>query len=793
MKLLGNVDLGKVGTNEALGVASGIFTLDLNGFTLSADSNKGVINVSGSAKLTVKNGKITNTATKGVATRSSAITIEYGYAELENVELTGGSEYGEQACSAVLYTGTLRITDSTFNGALRVYSGSLAQIELKIKSATLNNGIEYVYDSDSNKDYDGLKAFFADSCMLFDESGKYIDLTSDAYWSVGTSSTTFKYADKAIVKSHEHTYADGKCSECDYVCPHDSGINDREAGYFEKAICSVCHAEYGDYAEDTTAPTGEIKIKECSWWQTVLNKISFGLFFKEDASMIITATDDSYSRPGFDETKHAVKIECLVSDGILSEEAVENSTEFRDYTIPINFSTERQYVVYVRLTDHAGNIAYAGSDGFEIDKTAPLIEGMKSGGVYSFCGEKTITVTDKNIDKAAMDDTEITLDENGQYTLPVDSEKHKIVVADMAGNETTVWITVYPSHDFDKSTDTCINCGTLAAAKVENGDISDRFATGDELFKALADAKYKGAVVTLLTDLTFTKNVSPSGEAQLQNDLTIDLNGKTLQRPENGTLVVFGGAVRIWSSNGEGTLATNLCVFGDNASLTMDSGIGEVKRVMFRLGNLTIRSGRYGTLNIICDEENTADLITLYGGSYNLIYFATDCPATAGQILGKDCRYDGVDYSTVLGEKSLSRVSVIPCDHADLYDFVCVGCGMEIFLSVEANGETKRFGIFEDAIRYAEQNEGCTVKLLRDIKLDEAMAGSLIIDGYKVELTTGKYTIDLNGKALDVNISQFDVFENGDLTIGDSAGGEGRCRSGGDPGSGRHHQGYREA
>ena len=98
LKLLGDVDLGKVGTNEALSVASGTFTLDLNGFTLSADSsNKGVINIAGSAKLTVKNGKITNTATKGVATRSSAITIDYGnvICEEENtadlITLYGGS------------------------------------------------------------------------------------------------------------------------------------------------------------------------------------------------------------------------------------------------------------------------------------------------------------------------------------------------------------------------------------------------------------------------------------------------------------------------------------------------------------------------------------------------------------------------------------------------------------------------------------------------------------------------------------------------------------------------------
>ena len=777
LKLLCDVDLGQLGTNTAISVKSGAFTLDLNDFTLSAAySSGGVINVSGSAKLTVKNGKLVNTATKGFAASSTAITLYYGTVELENVELTGGSEYGEQVYSAAVNAGTLRIMDSTFNGALRAYPDALAKIELKIASATLNNGIEYTYDDNSNRDYDGLKGFFADGCMLFDKNGKYIDLTSDDYWSVGKSSTTFKYTDKAIVKSHEHTFVDGKCAECGYACPHDSGKNDREAGYFEKAICSVCHCEYGDFAPDTTAPTGKIKIKERNWWQTVLNAISFGLFYNEDASMIITATDDSYSQPGFDETKHAVKIECFVSDGILSEEAVENSTEFREYTKSIDFSTEQPYVVYVRLTDHAGNVTYAGSVGFEIDKTAPRIEeGMENGGVYSFCGEKAITVTDKNIDKITMDGAEITLDKNGQYTLPVDSEKHKIIAADKAGNETTVWITVYPAHDFDKTTDTCLNCGTLAAAKVEKGEISDRFATGDELFKALEDAKYNGAVVTLLTDVTITKNVSASGEAHIKNDLTIDLNGKTLQGAENKYIMVAGGAVRIYSSNGEGTLATDLSVYGTDASLTMDSGIGEVGRILFRLGNLTIRSGRYGVLNIVYEEGDVADIITLYGGSYDSIYLASAGSATAEQLLGKGCRYDGVSYATAQAKKQLSNVSVIPCNHADLSDFVCVGCGMEIFLSVEANGETKLFGTFEDAIRYAEQNDGCTVKLLQDITLCRENVGSLI-SNYYIYLKTGTYMLDLAGKALTIgdgaeSLQGLSVTGGCNLTVTDTVGG----------------------
>ena len=142
----------------------------------------------------------------------------------------------------------------------------------------------------------------------------------------------------------------------------------------------------------------------------------------------------------------------------------------------------------------------------------------------SFCGGKTITVT--------LDDAEISVDKNGQYTLPSDSKQHTICVTDKAGNETIVYITVYPSHDFDLETDTCRNCGTSAAAKVENGGISDRFANGDELFKALEDQKYSGATVTLLTDATITDY------AHLKNDVTMDLNGKKLQTDGNSGITM---------------------------------------------------------------------------------------------------------------------------------------------------------------------------------------------------------------------------------------------------------------
>ena len=789
LRLLCDVTLGEA--EDGIIAGSGKFTLDLGGKTISGTITNQLLTVKGTADITVKNGALTNTFSdnsgKVELDTANALKIDGGAVTLEKVKLTSGrGDQGGHTHAVLLLDGSLTVLSGTFNGELSVErKTSAAQPVLKITEAALNDGISYsyIYEGDPNapddqvRDYAAVKAIFADGSMLFEEDGRYIDVTDEDLWSGrgtdGVLTVGFSYGEACTVEPHTHdTFVDGKCAQCGYACPHDSGKNDREASYFQKAVCSLCRCEYGDYVPDTTAPTGEIKVKDRTWWESLLHTISFGLFFNEEVKAEITATDDSYTQAGFDEKKHAVKIEYLISNTAMSEEAVKAST-FTEYNGAIDFSDEDQYVIYVKLTDHAGNIAYAGSDGFEIDKTAPLIEGMKNGGVYSFCGEKTITVTDKNIDKAAMDDVEITLDENGQFPLPVDSEKHKIVVADKAGNETTVWITVYPSHDFDKTTDTCLNCGTLAAAKVENGDISDRFATGDELFKALKDEKYNGATVTLLTDVTVTKNVSPSGEAYLTNDLTIDLNGKTLQGTENKYIVFAGGTVRIYSSSGEGTLAADLSVRGAETSLAMDSGIGEAGRIMFRDGYLAVYSGRYKLLNILYGNGSVAELIDLYGGSYGSVYLADAGSATAEQILGKGCRYDNVDYATAQTKKGLSNVTVTPCDHTDLNDFVCVGCGMEIFLSVEKNGETTLFGTFEDAIRYAEENEGCTVKLLRDLTLDDATVGSLL-GGYSLVFGEGEYTLDLAGKTLTVGAvegSYLTVSVECDLTISDSVGG----------------------
>ena len=777
LKLLGDVDLGKVSSNEILRAASGTFTLDLNGFTLSADSNDGVINVSGSAKLTIKNGKLTNTATRGLATSSTAITVNYGYAELENVELTGGSQYGEQAYSAFLGAGTLCITESTFNGVLMVYPDALAKIELEINSATLNNGIEYKYDDNSNKDYDGLKGFFADGCMLFAGNGKYIDFTSDAYWSAGTSSTTFKYADKAIVKSHEHTLVDGVCSECDYACPHNGG-NEREASYFQKAICSVCHAEYGDYVEDTVLPTGEIQVEDRAWWQSILNTISFGVFFKDDVTVTISATDDSYEQQGFDETK-VVKIEYLISTEPLTPETV-MACGFNEYTEPFGISDEDQYVIYAKLTDHAGNVAYASTDGFEIDRTVPVIENMTDGGHYSFCKETIIKIEENNVDKVILDGEEKTLDDDNQlYIRAYDNVEHTLTVTDKAGNTLTVYIAGYTAHEIDEETLTCRHCGLAASAKLTADDYTGYYGTVTEALNyALSAYKYKNIVVTLLRNVGYgdpaASTISLPGSP---TSFTLDLDGYYLGGGFIQNVGGYHGTMTVISSAPGGALLMDVEMRSEGATLIMGEGF-EHSQLMSGIwqysGNVEIHEGNYNILKLNDPDKKKTEL---YGGCFNEISISTE-GVTCADLLAPEHRYEGVSYADAKAATELQNVEVVPCTHDTLDENgYCTGCGFYLLLSVEKDGVIKNFETVESAISYAEQSEnaGCTVKLLRDITLSKENIGSWIYN-YYINLATGTYTLDLAGKTLTIgdgaeSLQGLKVTDGCNLTVTDTVGG----------------------
>ena len=809
LKLLCDITLDKA--EDGIIAQSGKFTLDLNGKTVSGEITNQLLTVSGAANITIRDGKLINTFNKDQTdinqTCASTLDIDGGTVTLDRVELTAGHGFeGARSYAAYIFSGNLTVVDGTFTGALTVGDIWGAHPSVKITSATLHNGIIYGYLGTTDLNYAGLKAVFADGSMLFDKDGKYIDVENEAYWQIEGEGedvyVAFVYGEECVIKSHTHnSYVDGKCAECGYACPHDSGINDREAGYFEKAICSICHCEYGDFAPDTTAPTGEIKVKDRTWWESFLHAITFGLFYKEKVTVEITASDDSYSQAGYNPDEHAVKIEYFISETALGEEEVK-ALAFKEYTDPIDLTDDQRYVIYVRLTDYAGNIAYASSGGFAIDTTAPVIEVDADGQSKRYsdgqraevCGTTQFNFIDDNFDAAyvIIDGKKESIWGDSYFADPSNSSDAYLIerwitfeVHDKAGNISTVEVYVHKDHSFDEETGVCDYCGYQAAVliKCSNDNNEEAFVSGgglDETMRKADENRFDRFYLKLYGNVEKKSGAGTYGSTSKK--WTFDLNGYTISNPSSvdpdsvAALFYVAGDIT-FVGNG----AMNADVMVDGGPLTID-GECSFQKLEHKRGTLTVNAGSFESLIISKLDVNWSYTreTALYGGHYGEVKIVDIEGLTCADLLARGYRFEGISYDDAKVTE-LKNVTVVACDHADIgSDGICPDCGMEFSLSVEANGTTKLFETFESAIRYAEQNDGSTVKLLQDITLCRENVGSLI-SNYYIYLKTGTYTLDLAGKALTIgdgaeSLQGLSVTGGCNLTVTDTVG-DGKIKS----------------
>ena len=262
------------------------------------------------------------------------------------------------------------------------------------------------------------------------------DMTITAQWEINRYTITFDTAGGSEIDSITQDYSSIITAPADPT---------REGYTFigwDKAIPATMPAENITITaqwEDSENPTGEIKISENSW-KSFLNNITFGLFFKDTQTVTINASDNG----------SGIKtVEYLLSAKVLTKAELDSIT-FTAYTAPFSIDPDNEYIIYVRLTDKAGNTDYICSDGIVLDGTAPVITGIENGKTY--CEAQTVTVDEKYVDTVTVNGTAVTLDATGSFTLaPADGEQ-KIVVTDKAGNTAEMTVTVNDGHTFGEWT-----------------------------------------------------------------------------------------------------------------------------------------------------------------------------------------------------------------------------------------------------------------------------------------------------------------------------------------------------
>ena len=116
------------------------------------------------------------------------------------------------------------------------------------------------------------------------------------------------------------------------------------------------------FTVDKTDPTGAVTVN-ANTWDKLFNVLTFGLYSNVKAD--VTATADDEISP--------VIIEYFETDNpiAMTEDELERETfkPYEDYSV----ENDKQFVVYLKITDYAGNYVYINSDGYIVDKVASNI------------------------------------------------------------------------------------------------------------------------------------------------------------------------------------------------------------------------------------------------------------------------------------------------------------------------------------------------------------------------------------------------------------------------------------
>ncbi len=257
------------------------------------------------------------------------------------------------------------------------------------------------------------------SCVA---DGSYEDVV---YCSV--CSTELSREAKVITK-REHKFTDWvEIKEPTYT---EKGEEKHTCTNAEDALYEACSYEETrevDMLVDNTAPTGTITY-ETTVWDKFLETITFGIYVSDDVQLTITAED---AESGI------AKIEYYITDIAMTEDDVKAIDTWSEYTdsVTIAKAAAAQKVVYAKLTNTQGGTAYLSTDGFTFDTVYPVIS------TESDCTTAIITVTEINLDKVTVNDTEIALDENGTYTIS-GVGTYKVVATDKAGNTAEISVEI---------------------------------------------------------------------------------------------------------------------------------------------------------------------------------------------------------------------------------------------------------------------------------------------------------------------------------------------------------------
>ena len=255
----------------------------------------------------------------------------------------------------------------------------------------------------------------------------------------------------STLENHAPLTLDGKgtftnADFADTHCTHHSFSGDAQPTYTEPQTCYICGQAV--YETDSVVPTGTLSVNGVAY--TDLGAIGERVAVNPGAPVMLTAQD---GESGLKQLSY------YISDRALTESEIAAITDWQEISLdaptqnavrigpdPVqDVADVNRFAVYVRIEDNAGhgeagaqdNVTYIGTSLCDIDKTAPVVEGIVDGGHYTGDVAFTVSDSDENPISVTLDGAEISPDAAGNYVIPADDRTHTVVVT--SGTDTLTY------------------------------------------------------------------------------------------------------------------------------------------------------------------------------------------------------------------------------------------------------------------------------------------------------------------------------------------------------------------
>lgn len=540
---------------------------------------------------------------------------------------------------------------------------------------------------------------------------------------------------------------------------------------------------------DPNAPAGTISIKT-NRWNTFLNTITFGHFFKETQNVTVTAADGE-NESGVDKLYYYVAQTPFTNmtdlNGVTWKE-ISNGGSF-------NINPNAKIYVYVKITDKAGNAAYISTDGIVVYTDS--VQATKNITFYKTSNENvTADVVLNGNTIAKITNGTAQLVKGTDYTISEDGKTITFMASylqGLAAGEYTLCISYHPGGETyvdvagnDKPLDTEV---TLTVKK-SNGWVSD-ISDISKIYDGLAVAEptfttsnNRGAGQSNVTieykeknadDSTYT-TVKPvnAGEYVVRVTVKADENYETASN--TATFIIGKADISVTAQNYEGVYdgkahGITVNVTQPASGYTVFYGTKKDGEIIYKQSPVTYQNvGTYQVYyKVVSDNyitktglENVTISPKVIGVEWTNVTFTYDgtphvpTAVATGLVAGDTCRITVAGEQTQAGHDYVATATALSNDNYKLPENVTISFAIRAAnLTITVKDAKKHIGKLDPAFTYSitegtliEGDRISGITLYREVG---ETAGNYLISAteipgsnpnYNISFTEGTFTIE---------------------------------------------------